>query len=140
MVPKCKPGLVIILKDTDLKKALEYFYRKATVEKQSYKNITEMKDNILYYTGRILPSQEFGDNLSMNLSASTFVVPVIDSLSPLAFSIGNEVHWCDPVAKHSGNETDILRKYAHIVKGRELAKRFRKDVQDVECWLIEPLM
>ena len=24
-----------------------------------------MKDNILYYTGRILPSQEFGDNLSM---------------------------------------------------------------------------
>ena len=93
-----------------------------------------MKDNILYYTGRILPSQEFGDNLSMSdiimdLSASTFVMPVIDSLSPLAFSIGNEVHWCDPVAKHSGNETVLryTKKYAHIVKGRELAKRFRKD-------------
>ena len=28
----CKPGLVIILRDTDLKKALDYFYRKATLE------------------------------------------------------------------------------------------------------------
>ena len=131
----CKPGLVIILKDIDLKKVLEYVYRKATLElikfaeKQSYKNITEMKDNILYYTGRTLPSQEFGGNLSMSdvtmdLSASTFVVPVIDSLSPLAFSIVNEVHWYDPVAKHSGNDTVLryTKKYAHIVEGREFSK------------------
>ena len=136
----CKPGLVIILKDTDLKKAFEYFYKKATLEliefaeKQSYKNNTEMRDNILYYTGRILPSQEFGGNLStsdviMDLSASTFLVPVIDSSSPLAFSIVNEVHWYDPVANHSGNEAVLryTKKYAHIVEGRELVKRFRKD-------------
>ena len=136
----CKPGLVIILKGTDLKNALEYIYRMATleliefVENQSYKNITEMRDNILYFTGRILPSQEFGRNLSMSdaimdLTASTFVAPVIDSLSPLAFRIVNEVHWYDPVAKHSGNETVLryTKKYAHIVEGRELVKRFRKD-------------
>ena len=125
----CKPGLVVILTDTDLKKAFEYFYKKSTLElikfvdKQSYKNITEMKNNILYYTGRILPSQVFGGNISMSdvivdLTASKFVVPVIDSSSPLAFSIVNEVHWYDPVAKHSGNET-VLRytmKYAHIIE------------------------
>ena len=64
--------------DADLKKALEYFYRKPTLEliklaeKQSYKNITTTFCN----------TQEIGGNLStsdviMDLSASTFFVPLI---------------------------------------------------------------
>ena len=94
---KCKLGLIVILTDHDIKFALEYFFKKSTLElkkfatKQSYKNITEDKEAILYYTGRILPSQEFGGNLSMtdvivDLTARKFVVPVVDDLSPLAFS------------------------------------------------------
>ena len=65
----------------------------------------------------------------MDLSASTFLVRVIDNSFPLAFSIVNEVHWYDPVANHSGNETVLrhTKEYAHIVEGRELVKRFRKD-------------
>ena len=65
----------------------------------------------------------------VDLAASKFVVPVVDNLSPLAFSIVNEVHWYDPVAKHNRNEI-VLRytmKYAYIIEGRELVKRFRKD-------------
>ena len=91
---KCKLRLVVILTDHDIKFTLEYFFKKSTFElkkfanKQSYKNITEEKEGILYYTGRILPSQEFGGNLSMSdvivdLTANKFVVPVVDNLSPL---------------------------------------------------------
>ena len=62
----------------------------------------------------------------------------MDSLSPFAYSIVNEVHWYNEVAKHSGVET-VLRytqKYAHIIEGRtgvdevhwynELVMKFRK--------------
>ena len=132
---KCKPGIVINLTDVDIQVALDYFYRKSTLEikhfsdKKVYEKISEEKDGILYYTGRILPSQQFGGNLSLtdvmiDLTTSTFIVPIVDHFSPLAFSIVNEVHWYHPVAKHSGNET-VLRytwKYAHIIEGRDLVK------------------
>ena len=57
----------------------------------------------------------------IDLTSSTFTIPLVDYSSPFAFSIVNEVHWFHAVAKHSGNET-VLRytmKYAHIIEGRE---------------------
>ena len=50
------------------------------------------------------------------------------SRSPLAYSIINEVHWYNKVARHSGVET-VLRytmKYAYIMGGRDLVKIFRR--------------
>ena len=116
---KCKPGMVVSLSDTDIEYALNYFFRKCTSEikhfldKKIYEKISQEKNGILYYTGRILPSQEFGGNLSLSdvmidLTSSTFMVPLVDSSSPFAFSIVNEVHWFHPAAKHCGNET-VLR-------------------------------
>ena len=60
----CPPGLVICLSDEDIAQALNYFFKKCTLEvrhfvdKKVYEKISEEKDEILYYKGRILPSQE----------------------------------------------------------------------------------
>ena len=134
-------GLVVCLNDNLLMDALNYFYRKATQEikhflpKKRFEKISKEKDGILFYTGRILPSQEFNgiQNLSdvcMDLSMSSFCVPLIDKLSPLAYALINEVHWYDLDANHSGNETVLryVQKIAFILEGRSLIKQFR-----IEC-------
>ena len=136
----CPPGLVICLSDEDIAQALNYFFKKCTLEvrhfvdKKVYEKISEEKDEILYYKGRILPSQEFGGDLKLSdamldLTASTFCVPVVDRHSPVAYAIVNEVHWNHAVAKHCGNETvwRYALKYAYILEGKELVRSFRKD-------------
>ena len=81
---QCKPGLVVSLSEDDLKTALDYFFRKATQEikhfldKRSYQKISKEIDGVLYYTGRILSSQEFSGKLkisdvSIDLSNTSFL-------------------------------------------------------------------
>ena len=116
-----------------------YFFKKATgeikryVKKNLYKDKSILKDNILYYTGRILSAQEvdgppnLGD-ACLDLSACTFCVPMTDSHSPIAYAIVNETHWFHPDVNHKGIES-VLRNaqhVAHIIGGRELVKAVRK--------------
>ena len=139
---KCPSGLVIELTERDLLDSLYYYFTKATREirhfnrKESYVRETTEKNQILYYTGRILPSQQFDNNSGLQLSdvcldlcASTFFVPVIDKHSPLAYALINEVHWHDPDAQHSGNETVMrhLLKICYIFEGSRLIDLFRKN-------------
>ena len=128
--------------DDDILNSEKYFYRKATcevkkfVKESQYAKITTEKDEILYYTGRILPTQNINSignmtEVMQDLSSTSFCVPVIDKHSPLAYSIINEVHWHNKKAKHSGIET-VLRytlQKAYIIEGRDLVKRFRKSCE-----------
>ena len=68
-------------------------------------------------------------DVMLDLTASTFCVPVVDRHSPVAYAIVNEVHWYHSVAKHCGNETvwRYALKYAYILDGKELVRSFRKD-------------
>ena len=133
-------GLVVCISDEDLTLALNYFYRKCTLEvkhfvdKKSYEKISIEKNGILYYSGRILPSQEFGGTLKLSdvmldLTSTTFSVPLVDHMSPVAYALVNDVHWYSPVAKHSGNETvwRYVLKCAYIIEGKELVRSFRRD-------------
>ena len=118
--------------------ARSYYYEKATKEikeftkKKKYENISTEKYSVLYYTDRILPERKVNSVATLSgvikdLSASNFVVPVVDKHSPLAYSIVSEVHWYDKVAKHAGIET-VLRftlKYAFILEGREIVKKIK---------------
>ena len=126
------------LSDADVQYALNYFFMKATEELRSYvhpkhySNDVVEKDGILYFTGRVTSSDIslHGDDISakmIDLSGKSFVVPIVDSESPLAFSILNEVHWYSKTAKHRGVETTIraTMTIAHILQVRKLAKRFR---------------
>ena len=137
----CEKGLTVMLTEKYLLLALDYFFKKGTLEVKKflpnkvYKNLSEEKNGVLYYTGRILPSQAVDNTLQLadvcvDLTSSTFCVPVLDKNSPISFSIINEVHWYDDDAKHSGNETvwRHIQLIAFILEGKPLVKTFR-----VEC-------
>ena len=63
-----------------------------------YHNIAKEKDCLLFYiVGCILPLQKVNHKLSLSdvsidLTMSSFCVPLIGKYSPLAYSIVNEVH------------------------------------------------
>ena len=91
----CGGGLVIHLTEEMIAAALDYFHCKATaeilefVDKIGYRKISLVKDGILYYSGRILSTQEFGGDPSickaaLNLTKTAFCFPLTDSDSPIA--------------------------------------------------------
>ena len=105
------------------------------MEETTYKNITEERNGILYYTGRILPTSAITAAGKMtaamlDLSATTFFVPVTIHHSPIAYSIINEVH-CHEEVKHSGIEITLryVLKKTYIIHGRELVKKIKKNCQ-----------
>ena len=116
-----------------------YYFRKCTLEIQKfvdpsrYKNNSVLHDGVLYHTGRILATQEVDGKISLgdaclDLSASTFCVPMVDSLSPVAYAIVSETHWHHPDVSHGGIES-LLRfsqMTAYIIGGRELVKSMKK--------------
>ena len=121
------------------RKAMQYFFIKATEEvkafssKKKYDKISTFNNGILYYTGRILPTNNVTStgkftNTMLDLSASTFFVPLVDRYSPIAYSIVNHVHWNHLVAKHAGVETvyRYVLQIAFIIDGRDLIKLIRK--------------
>ena len=64
----------------------------------------------------------------LDLSQSTFFVPIIDRYSPIAFSIVNFIHWNHPTAKHTGVETvhRYVTQIAHIIDARDLIRIIRR--------------
>ena len=102
--------------EAEINDAKIYFYRKTALEvvqfnkKQAYEKFSGEKDGILWYTGRILPSDHVsavGKLISsmLDLTSTTFCVPIVDSYSPLACSMINDIHWYDKTLKHSGVES-----------------------------------
>ena len=93
--------------DEELTEAENYFFKKGAMEvlnflpKSKYENITRKENGILMYVGRILPQDKvsivgrFTDAMK-DLSSTTFLVPVLDKTSPVAYSIASEIHWHHP--------------------------------------------
>ena len=64
----------------------------------------------------------------LDLSSSTFCVPIMNRNSAIAFSIVRDVHWNDPVYQHSGVESThvtVLKK-VFIIEERLLVKMIKK--------------
>ena len=137
---KCIGGKVVCLSQEDINNAMHYFYCKATEEikhfydKQKYQNISEEVDGILFYSGRILPSQRIENmnelsDVSFDLTSTSFCVPLTDHLSPIAYAIAMEMHWYHADVKHGGLES-VLRqtqRVAYILGDRKLIKAIGKD-------------
>ena len=131
------PGLE--LSDSDIQCSLNYFFRKATAELKSFVNSKQYerdsieKAGIIYYSGRVLNSDiSYECNMTekmLDLSRDTFIVPIVDRHSPLAYAIVNQFHWEDKTVKHCGVETTIraVMSLAHILRVRELVKSVRKN-------------
>ena len=128
-----------VISTDEINAAEKYFYGKGTAEvirflpKSKYEKISTEKDGLLLYTGRILPESQVTivgkfTNVMKDLSSDTFLVPVLDRNSPLAYSIATEVHWYHPTARHCGIETTLryVLKKCHIIEGRILMKIIKK--------------
>ena len=124
----CGGGLVVNLTDEMIAGALDYFHRKATaeilefVDKRRYRKISIVKDGILYYSGRILSTQEFGGNpclckAALDLTETMFCVPVTDGDSPIARAIVDEIHWHHIDVKHRGVELRQVQRNFYIIGG-----------------------
>ncbi|XP_066912130.1 uncharacterized protein [Clytia hemisphaerica] len=130
------------LTDLEIKQAETYFFKKATAEivqfvpTKKYEPISVNKDGILYFNGRILPSNQITivgrfTEAMLDLSTTSFCVPLVDRYSPIAFSIISDVHWNSRVSKHSGVETTLreVNKRAYIIDGRNTVKIILKCCQ-----------
>ena len=130
---------VVHLSQNMLDAAKSYYFRKAALEVQQfvepskYRDKSVWKENILYYTGRILPTQKIDgrfslSDASLDLSEATFCVPVTDANSPIAYAIVSETHWFDPDVSHAGVESTLryAQNTAYIIEGRALVKRIQK--------------
>ena len=132
----------ITLSDEEILAAKEYFFRKATLEVKrfikptQYQKISIERDGILYYSGRILPTDNIKitgemSTVMKDLAADTFCVPIIYKHSPLAYSLINEVHWHSKAPMHSGVETGwrYVLKTGFIIFERDLVKKIKTQCQ-----------
>ena len=114
--------------------AEKYFFRKATLEvkqfskAKEYRDFTMMKDKILYYTGRIVDGQEVlsvGSTM-LDLDPLTFVKPVVDRYSPVAYSIMIYSH--ESLVTHRSSTTTLResRNIGYVLRGRDLAVQVRE--------------
>ncbi|MEM7375622.1 MAG: hypothetical protein AAF587_43925 [Bacteroidota bacterium] len=136
----------ISLTETEIQHSKNYFFMKSSQEikkfvpSKKYRDITTEKNGILFYTGRILNTDDITivgryNNVMKDLSSTTFCVPVVDKSSPVAVALVNEVHWYHHTAKHSGVESTLrfVLKEAYIIEGRALVKMIRKSCQSSTC-------
>ena len=131
------PGLE--LSDLDIQHALNYYFRKASEELKSFVNPKQYerdsfeKEGIVYYSGRVLNCDisyqcDMTEKM-LDLSKDTFIVPIVDRYSPLAYAIVNQFHWEDKTVKHCGVESTIraVMSLAHILRVRDLVKSIKKN-------------
>ena len=124
-ITKSRSGLVVEISDEMLHAAFNYFVLKASAEiihfldKKRYTNISKNIGGALYYSGRILPDQQFQGypdlcNAALDLCQTSFCVPMMDQHSPIAISISLEIHWHHPDVMHGGVES-MLREVQCLI-------------------------
>jgi len=129
----------ISLTEAEIEQSKDNFFKKSTQElkqfilSNKYREITTEKYEILFYTGRILNTDDITivrryNNVMKVLSSKTVWVPVVDKTSLAAVALVNEVHWYHLTAKHFSVETTFrfVLKEAFILEGRALVKVVRK--------------
>ena len=118
--------------------SLNYLYRKAAAEvikfnsKKVVEKISVEKNSILFSKNRILDGMSFAELGDLQLSDLPVIgvkahVPIIDRHSPLAYSIGQHIHW--NVAHHRGIEScnRFSLQNCSILQGMTLYKELAED-------------
>ena len=132
---------LVVLSERAIHLSLRYFYQKATKEVEKFSgNSKVVKQSVLvggirFWNGRLLASQQFTSpklhpisSAMLDLSSTSFCVPIVDQFSPVAWSMIHEIHWYHDFGKHSGVATTarIAKEYAYIIGVKEIAELFRK--------------
>ena len=134
---------VILLSDIDIQRSKNYYFKVGSKEvkqfckQKEYKDISVLKEDILYYSGRILEDQDIlaVEKVMFDVEPLQFCQPILDRHSPIAYAIMMEAHGPRLYPGHSSdgvnhkNTLVTLResmKSAFILKGRDLAKEIRE--------------
>ena len=118
----------------DVLKAETYYFKKGTEEVKRFNNLKQFKhcstekEGILYYTGRILddPCEIAVEKTMLDITPVSFVKPMLDRFSPLAYAIMIHSH---EHGVHHKNSIVTLRNsltQAYIINGRSLAEEIRE--------------
>lgn len=132
--PRVEGKLVVNLEGVDFEGAERYLFKKTTEEVKKYVDEAKLKDlgeeiaGILRYKGRVLDNQKLDDvyNIFSDLSPLTFVKPVVDRHSPVAYSVMIHAH---EKLTHHGSAVASLREsrsIIYIMQGRDLAVEVRQ--------------
>ena len=134
-LPPFEKPITLIIPEDVIDAAKSYFFMKATLEvkmfvkPKRYNKIAQTSNEMLTYTGRILPTDSVSivgnaTEVMKDLSSSTFNVPLVDRHSPLAISIVNEIHWYHHTAQHCGRDTvwRYVLQICYIFEGRSLVE------------------
>ena len=125
--------MVALTCDTYVNMALNYLYRKGTLEVKKFnkekliERVAVEKDGILLSRGRLLDQMNFKEtadlpNLNLGSLGVKVNLPVLDRYSPLSYSIAEHVHW--DLAKHKGVEScnRLSLENVSIIQGATLYK------------------
>ena len=132
----------VILTEKEITAAKNYFFMKSTIELKHFTGLKKIKilsvekDGIIYHTERILNMEDttivgrFNQSIK-DLTATSFIVPMLEKYSPVAVSIINEVHWYHPSVNHAGVETTLrhVNQQVYVIEGRTIVKSIRKSCQ-----------
>ena len=150
ILKKRNPHKGNVLSAAEKARAENVFYKIGTGEvkqfcrKKDYEHISEEKDGILYFTGRVLDMQEYSamENTMVDLAPLSFVKPILDRYSPLSYSIMVHCHQVEAVHQNAVSTLRESLLHAYILRGRDLAeevrrscphcKRFKKKLLEVE--------
>ena len=115
--------------ESDINRAENYFFYKATEEIKKFGQPKELKENvveinkILHYAGRIVDSTqiECEEDPFFDIQPLKFVRPVVDRYSPVAYSVMLHAH--ARLARHKGVNFTLResRTVAYTIRGRDLA-------------------
>lgn len=118
----------------ELRRAERYFFLKTTKEVRQFskeldwKNCSVLADGILLYSGRILDGQEITavEKTMWDLEPLSFVKPIVDRFSPVAYSIMEYTH--SRILKHRNSVSTLResRNLAYILRGRDLSIEIRE--------------
>ena len=124
---------IVSLGDKETSRALEYLYKKATIEVKAFndskyiKKIAVEKEDILYCKSRLLESAELRvvghlkDTINLeSFTGVKFKVPVLDKHSPLSVSVANYLHYVK--YQHKGAESlhRLSLQFCNILGGKQL--------------------
>ena len=133
---------VILFTENELKKAENYFFKKAKLEVKKFAKPSQYEKILIEakgINGRILPTDRTSAACEMtavmkDLASTKFCVPVIYRHF-LAYSIINEIHWYSNIAKHSGVETiwRYVLKICFILCGREITFHCKSKIHCERC-------
>lgn len=126
-------GTCIILDETDVQDAMDYFFKLGSQEvlhfskPSEYKNCSTEKDGILYFTGRILDGKDVCalESVMFDLNPLCFCKPILDRHSPVAYSIMVETHWKSTNHLNAACTFRESLSTAYILRGRDLAQEVR---------------